>query len=421
MSILEYILSILELALFYSLMILIDENNKIKTMKLLFLFIVVVLMLSVLNYFDFSYYMLFTFGLIFLIYIALNRRNVLFLITDLALSCVLISFIQLVFMYGLSFIDQEISENSYLQASIMVGFTILTNLLRIKINMDYKFLRFYKNNRTIFLLSGAGIFIVIILISNIYNKNEALFYQEKITLILFFLAFLVISIVLFVVIARVLIVSNQNKMFFAYDKYLGDIIQKQQQKDHDTNGHFTALLAMAEEIADIELKKRILNYVKQVINENDKISISGITDNTVIASFLRYTKENAKDMGVDFTCDIDKITPEYDIPETKLMELLSNLFTNAIEETKRPDISKKRKNVLVLFENDKISISNPTHKGFSNEDMEFYLKGGNSTKGKDRGFGMTNISSIAQKYNIQMEYEIENEEITFTFIFNTNK
>lgn len=411
-------MSFLELCYMYSIMLLIDKNNELAPLKLVYFGLSLLIILSIMNFIHLSFYMIFTICLFLFMYVLLSKRSAKYIIGDIVLCFILVALIQLPTQVFISILNNHMLDNRLVQIIILTSLIIILNVLRRFLNNGSTIHLFYYNNRLIIFFVNIFLIILFVLISHIYNKNESLFNQEAITFLLIVALFIVIAIIIGIILFQMLRERSINKMLVLNEESQRENIKSLRKKEHDYNGQINGIIAICEEIKQDKVKNKLINYSKEIIQKNAKTNISGISDNTIVTSYLSFTKKSANAMGVDFVFDIGNIPSEYNIPASDLTDLLSNLSNNAIEATLQLTIPREEKKVFAYFGDNFFKITNPVKSSLTLADMKYYSKEGISTKGKDRGLGMSNIINISQKYNILYTVKIENCEITFEFCFN---
>jgi sensor histidine kinase regulating citrate/malate metabolism len=129
-------------------------------------------------------------------------------------------------------------------------------------------------------------------------------------------------------------------------------------------------------------------------------------------------KELAKKAMITFDVNTKGSMWVYKIPQTELIDVLSNLISNAFEEVEK--LAPENRFVQLDFYDNTIEVRN--HVSFDLiksgiKTVPQFIERGYSTKGADRGFGMNNVIAITERYNIKTNYELSDGCFVFSLEF----
>ena len=117
------------------------------------------------------------------------------------------------------------------------------------------------------------------------------------------------------------------------------------------------------------------------------------------------------DISVDYKIHVDMAECSLSLHE--IIEILGILMTNAYENIVEAKISKKKIGLVVQESalGVAIEVSNVSHY-FTSEEIERIFGVGYSSKGKDRGIGLTQVKQLVQKCgtDIVVENYVKSEE-----------
>lgn len=192
--------------------------------------------------------------------------------------------------------------------------------------------------------------------------------------------------------------EEELKTFEQYNLIYKDLIQEVRRRQHDFNNHIQAIFSMNTFAEDLEeLVKEQNEYCSKMLAENMANKLLREDIPSVLAGFL-YTKigqAEKKGIVVKHHVAVDGI--EKYIRFSDLVEVLGNLFDNAMEAVLHEE--QKLIECSVLQEDDKlmIEVSNPC--AWKVPKMENMADDGVSTKGDNRGLGLGNVKRIVEKYH----------------------
>jgi two-component system sensor histidine kinase AgrC len=203
-----------------------------------------------------------------------------------------------------------------------------------------------------------------------------------------------------------------------YGNYLENVTNELRKNAHDFNAHLNAITALAEDDSIVDSNVRIIEYISAIVSDNKmQNSTSLISDNQLVSAYLAYIIKMAENADIGLKYNIEAPTPSYNIPYYDFVLILNNLLNNAIEEVAKSNISDRVVNIS--FEEDRIIISNPLSNRFDVKTVDQFKNKGFSSKGSDRGFGVTTAFEIAKRNSIQTQIFIDGNKIYFELVFNT--
>lgn len=337
------------------------------------------------------------------------------------LYMVILSFIQAsvmqVFLVALKL--NEIGEKESLLINILVFFIVISILYRCKL---FKLSMILQSNDKIAMLSLGVLMIGVAFLFVDYRKDKGLDVIGY--------AILIISTLLIVVSAidigkhkiKAKEMEAELRLHRLYEDSFRGLIDDIRAKQHEFDNHINTiysqhyLYSTYEEL--VEVQKKYCNSIVQA-NKYNKLLSKG---NSIILGFLYSKFSEAEKLGIDVEYKIKIGEMKSNVPIHKVIELLGNLITNAIESlSAQEDMNKLRVIMIEQPYEIAIDISNEC-KNINQESIQNFFKKGYSEKGKKRGYGLYNVSKICEEYDIVLEPTVKREELVdrlhFTLIIN---
>ena len=197
-----------------------------------------------------------------------------------------------------------------------------------------------------------------------------------------------------------------------YVKRLENIQQELRLFQHDYKNIVAGLYASADEGNTQAVKEyidsKILNIGEDVQNDIRQTNQFVKITNMELKGLLLVKLMDAKQADVTLDLEVLYEVKEIAIDTSDLMRIMGILLDNAIEEA-QTTVTKKV-SVVILQEDKKTTIMVKNDIS-SNVDMSNIWKNGYSTKGKNRGLGLSSYQKMLNNYdNAFCETKIENEQ-----------
>lgn len=341
------------------------------------------------------------------------------------LSAVIVVALQFSFYLPIVFLININNENEKLVQLLGVcSCLFIIMLLEKKIHLKRISEIFLKRNK---LLIWILIFIVVILGINLYQAEQTRgIIGENYIQIIYFFAFTVFLIYEWQKsksdAEKQKMQLEMNKLYYgAYDQLLMLVRERQ----HDMKNHISAIMSMIYTTNDYEIlaakQKEYCNYVLEQ-NEQTKLLLS--TENPLIVGFV-YSKQaeaGAKEIEIEQHTKISN--KELFLPEYELVDMMGILIDNAMDALADAPIS-ERKIYLALTENEDgviLKVANIS-KHYDDDITAHFFESGYSSKGKNRGIGLSKLKRIADKWNgtITVSNELHNGMNYLSFEINIPK
>jgi two-component system sensor histidine kinase AgrC len=211
---------------------------------------------------------------------------------------------------------------------------------------------------------------------------------------------------------------EEEKQQSFYNESLSLVIQDLRRFKHDQANHLTVISAM------IKMKKydQASSYINEIFNTTDNIVDTSICDikNAGLFGLISSKKDYAQKSGIKFNLkaigEIDSI-PNVKISE--LCEIIGIYLDNAIEAASVSDakeveilVESNDENIHFIINNSCVSVP----------DIDSIKLDGYSTKGPNRGHGLSIVEKILSKYeNITNTITFNSKNMIFTQILKIKK
>lgn len=197
-------------------------------------------------------------------------------------------------------------------------------------------------------------------------------------------------------------IETELKMHMLYANSFDNLIDNIRSRQHEFDNHINTIYSQHyiyhtyEELVEAQKK-----YSQLVTGENqfNKLLVSG---NPVIIGFLYGKFIEIDKLGIDISYHISVGELKVKIPIYKLVEIIGNLISNAVEAL----VCEKKYNKLYVFleeDDGKLSIEVRNESDYiSFADIDLFFTKGYGKKGKNRGLGLFHVKSICNEYNLNL-------------------
>ena len=309
----------------------------------------------------------------------------------------------------------------------LLVYCILTVIItkKVKINLDMIFIKEYRKIH-IFLLSIIIFILIFYNYLSIYSllgkEDIPLYYMSIITISVFFILF---SSITYNLVKNTKIkseVKSENQKLEQQKKYILALEKNNNEIrkfKHDFNNIILGLDGYINN-DDFDKEKLKKYFNSTIMNYNNNIELNDIVIaklNSIKVSSLKSLITNkvlvAQNNNIDVDINIEGEITDFYTDEMQLSRILGILLDNAIEASLELTENKKiEMNIIQIDKTTDIQISNT----FNNTGTPItdFNKEGFSTKGTNRGLGLSSAHEIANKLNILLNTEIDGN----TFIQN---
>lgn len=191
---------------------------------------------------------------------------------------------------------------------------------------------------------------------------------------------------------------EMNKLYYgAYDQLLMLVRERQ----HDMKNHISAIMSMIYTTKDYEtLASKQKEYCDYVLEQNEQTKLLLSAENPLIVGFVYSKQVEVEAKEIEMEQHIKISSKELFLPEYELVDMIGILVDNALEALADLPVS-ERKIYLALTEDEEgITLTVANVSKHYDEDMTVhFFEFGYSSKGKDRGIGLTKLKRIVDKWN----------------------
>lgn len=207
--------------------------------------------------------------------------------------------------------------------------------------------------------------------------------------------------------------TKEIQMYKLYNQAFEETIMTIKARQHEFENHINALQCLQYTIPDKdELFKAQEEYYSSILQDSAIKQLLRLHIEPVLVGFLYSKIILANEKGVTVKYDIQPVKIREYILLYELIEVLGILFDNALEA-----IVVEEEKIILLRIGDVenylcFELANRS-RFYRNCEIEKFVKDGFSTKGRERGVGLTRVREITQKYKAifeirNCEYEGEN-------------
>lgn len=215
---------------------------------------------------------------------------------------------------------------------------------------------------------------------------------------------------------------KEVQMYETYNQAFEGAIRTIRARQHEFDNHINAIKCLQYTIEDKDKVLELQNqYCDRVLQENDVNKLLKVDFEPVIIGFIYSKIITAKEKGIKVNYEIQNVEIKERIHIYEFIEILGILLDNAIEAMEENSekiiilhLVKCNKNSFVL------EVANSS-RFYHNSEIEKFCLYGYSTKGNDRGTGLTRLKDIvasnkADLFITNRRYEEKNYlvfEVTF--------
>lgn len=214
-----------------------------------------------------------------------------------------------------------------------------------------------------------------------------------------------------------------------YEKYTNvfeEALSSVRMRQHEFDNHINAIRCMRYVIEDKEeLFREQQKYCATVIKENRFNKVLFLKVPPILSGYLYYKFNIAAEQGVQIAYEVQEIERVEKISMKDLIEVLGILFDNAVEAL--VNNGKQKLKVCIYDDEDGrfvVEVLNESDR-IPNEEIAKFFKEGYSTKGEDRGIGLSRLRDLKKRYKAELlpaNITIDNiNYLWFRMVFGKNK
>lgn len=225
--------------------------------------------------------------------------------------------------------------------------------------------------------------------------------------------------------------QEELKMYELYTKTFEDLITAIRIKQHEFNNHINAIKCLPYTAQNAkELIAEQNRYCDAVLEDTEIVKLLKLESSPVLCGFLYSKLIFAQSLDIYFIYEVDPINVERYVTIHHFIEMTGILFDNAVEALVKEKRIENNSGKIILrlssYENTKLllEVANIS-RIYTNEEIEEFFVTGKSSKGDNRGVGLSRVKLLIQKYKADLhvtnqQYHGENY-LSFRIIFRLNR
>ncbi|MDR3596034.1 GHKL domain-containing protein [Clostridium sp.] len=289
----------------------------------------------------------------------------------------------------------------------------------------------FKNKFVLLILINIGltslIFYVNAMLIKFSNVDNLIIYVDSVLFLSYFFCTLIMTYILVINLKKEMDFKTKKMEFDNLQEYTSNLESMYNDMRKFRHDYVNILSSMKGYIEQKDLNglneffnKRILLMNKEISNKNYKLELLQHIKVTELKGVLSSKVIRAQELGVNVFIDIMEAVEFINIDIIDLCRIIGILLDNAIDAallcespSLKIGIINKKNSIIILIINSCLKENPPIYKMFES---------GFSTKGSNRGLGLSNLKEIVNNYkNISIDTSIQNEEFIQNLqISNTN-
>lgn len=221
--------------------------------------------------------------------------------------------------------------------------------------------------------------------------------------------------------------QEELKMYELYTKTFEDLITAIRIKQHEFNNHINAIRCLPYTTQNAkELIAEQNRYCDAVLEDTEIVKLLKLESSPILCGFLYSKLIFAQSLDIHVIYEVDPINVERYVTIHHFIEMTGILFDNAVEALVKDKRVENNSGKIILrlstYENTKLllEVANIS-RIYTNEEIEEFFVTGKSSKGDNRGVGLSRVKLLIQKYKADLhaanqQYYGENY-LSFKIIF----
>lgn len=221
--------------------------------------------------------------------------------------------------------------------------------------------------------------------------------------------------------------QEELKMYELYTKTFEDLITAIRIKQHEFNNHINAIKCLPYTTKNAkELIAEQNRYCDAVLKDTEIVKLLKLESSPILCGFLYSKLIFAQSLDIHVIYEVDPINVERYVTIHHFIEMTGILFDNAVEALVKDKRVENNSGKIILrlssYENIKLllEVANIS-RIYTNEEIEEFFVTGKSSKGANRGVGLSRVKLLIQKYKADLhaanqQYYGENY-LSFRIIF----
>lgn len=334
-----------------------------------------------------------------------NKRSVI-LLSEFIISVIIIYGFEFIilFLIQLFFWERHFREEWYLLIILLGVISLIVIVNKILKNKEINISKIFYENK-IFNVIALNILILLMFIRLMISIDV---FKSRVIIESGLLVILLVSVNLYFI--KYLINMNRtkrNKEIWGHiNPLLEQLMEELKSNDHEYKNYITTISGIVQVSNPEEMAINLEKYIDKISIRERDISRLLYIDNIIVRAIIYSAVQKCEALFINFNYYVSSNLKKISLDESELTIILSNLLNNAIEATSK--IEKKAIDIVIYedINNYIIDIKNNTE-NFNIEKLQDVFKDGYSTKGENRGYGLSNVRKIVNKHRGKTQISLE--------------
>jgi two-component system sensor histidine kinase AgrC len=235
-----------------------------------------------------------------------------------------------------------------------------------------------------------------------------------------YLTFFLMSFLFFSIVFNLLLLFNlfyrkkakyNRQIHQEYGEYLEALVHQFSARQHEFANQINVMMGLAQSKKMEDLAAAIIDYGERILDEKKRMNAPLLCDDSMVAAMLYRKKLQADKESIQFECLIEEPFPQYSVSPFDLVELIVNMINNAFEAVAALPVPERQ--VFLKISKNSIEVINAVTEDFDQAAIINFGKIGYSTKGKQRGYGVSNIQTIVNRYHGSLDVYLQENMLVF--------
>lgn len=408
--------SIIEIATIYGIMLLLDHDNRMPPHKVAIYIASIGAIATLLDYFHVLFHFVFmSLACLILLKVLLKQKKLVLLSLDVIIAFGSYVFLQFIASVVIGNRYGNILENYFLLFVMLFLFAGIVGFLIMNKGISASIERLYTGNRDIVVWVAVNLFFTILIVLHIWNDIEHFFWKEQWALLPLVFVNYGLNFVLFFHLLRRKQQKNKMQAYQEYGEYLEEMMHQLSSRQHEFVNQISVIMGLAQTKEGQELTNAVMQYCEGILDDKKRSEKTIISDDSMITAMLYQKRTQAEKEKIQFEYLIGEPFQKGSLSPHELVELIVNLINNAFEAVSTMPIEERQ--VFLKMNKNSIEMINSVSQDFDESSIIKFSQIGYSTKGSQRGYGISNIKTIVDKYHGQFDIYMQDQMIVFSILF----
>lgn len=408
--------SIIESFTIYGIVLLLDHSNRMPVHKIAVYIVSIGIVATLLDHFHVPFHFIFiSLASFLLLKILLTQKHPAILLLDVIIASGCYVFLQFLASIAIGNLYGNILENYYLLFIMLFLFAGVVWLLIISKNISTSVERLYVGNRDIIVWVAANLFFTVLIVSYVWNDTETFFWREQWTLLALVVANYGLNFTLLFHLLRRKQQKDKLRAYQEYGDYLEEMMRQLSSRQHEFANQISVILGLTQTKEGESLVNSIKEYCESILDSKKRAKNPIISDDSMITAMLYQKKSQAERENIQFEYLIGEPFAKDSLSPYELVELTVNLINNAFEAVSVLPVEERQ--VFLKITKNSVEVINTVSRDFDTDSIIKFSRIGYSTKGNQRGYGVSNIKTIVDRYQGKLDIYMQEQMIVFSILF----